>query len=151
EWRGRSSQERQGPAFRARPTDNRAGLAKSRPCAFRRAIPLIRGEGKERKTGGTPRPSKQTRASIALAKRLFDNRIDHQVPPRAMASELSYALYPPLILRSARNVEAAQFEDHASCARVSKDGGGPWFETHRGAAKCAEGSASVGAAMLLTM
>src|SRR5262245_18047462 len=69
--RGRTSRRmRQGPAFRARPTDNRAGLAKSRPCALRRAIPpRFEGEERERKTGEPPRPSKQTGAGIALAKR----------------------------------------------------------------------------------
>src|SRR5262249_12223208 len=59
ERRGRSRHERQGPAIRARPS-NRAGLAKSRPCAFRRAIPLISGGDKEEgKYGRTPAPGKK--------------------------------------------------------------------------------------------
>src|SRR5262249_42118232 len=53
--RGGSRHERQGPAFRARPS-NRAGLAKSRPCALRRAIPLVRGTEREREYGQTPPP-----------------------------------------------------------------------------------------------
>src|SRR5262245_8368173 len=52
----------QGPAFRARPgaTHSRTGLAKSRPCALWRAIPLdCEGDGRA-ECGRSPGPEPQT-------------------------------------------------------------------------------------------
>ena len=59
------------PAFRARPgaTHSRAGLAKSRPCALWRAIPLdLRGRRKE-ECGRPPGPEPQTGADFLLTQR----------------------------------------------------------------------------------
>src|SRR5262245_3058008 len=67
--RGRSRIERQGPERRARPS-KRAGLAKSRPCALRRTIPLIRGTEREAVDGRTPAPKQTNRGQRTIASAL---------------------------------------------------------------------------------